>query len=321
VSSFAELVATHHPSAVCADGLGALMLNVGKRCDLTCTHCHQNAGPTRTEAMTDAVYERALALALAARPALVDITGGSPELHPRLAEMVTTISSSGIEIRVRTNLVSLLSAEASGLAELFADHGVGLLASFPSADRAAFEAQRGPGTFARALEALRMLNGLGYGGGGASPTGHPLRLDLAVNPSSAAAAPAVAVARDRLRTQLASLGLAFDDVVVIANVPVGRFAEALEADGALQPYLDQLRGRFNPDVLPVLGCRCGITVSWDGSLADCDFNLGAGIPCDDDAPQTIFDVELDAAGIASIARRRIRFGTHCLACAAGSGSS
>jgi radical SAM/Cys-rich protein len=321
VSTFAELVATHHPSASYADGLGVLMLNVGKRCDLRCAHCHQAAGPDRLEVMADAVCERALELALAARPDVIDITGGSPELYPRLAEMIRTLSDAGLATRVRTNLVSLLQPASAGLPALFAEHGVSILGSFPSAEREVFEAQRGTGTFEPALDALRMLNGLGYAVGGKSPKGHPLRLDLAVNVLSSEGASTTETERGRLRSALGALGIGFDDVVVIANVPVGRFADALEADGALQPYLDQLRESFNPDVLPVLGCRCGITVSWDGSFADCDFNLGAGIPCDDEAPQTIFDVEFDEAGIASIARRRIRFGTHCLACTSRAGSS
>ena len=304
-----------------ANGLGVLMLNVGKRCDLACAHCHQAAGPTRSEVMTDAVCDRALALALAARPTIVDITGGSPELYPRLAEMVTTLSDAGLEVRVRTNLVSLASPASAALPELFVRHGVKLMGSFPSADLVAFEAQRGPGTFEPALDALRTLNRLGYAVGGTSPNGRPLRLDLAVNPLSTEGTSATEAVRAQLHASLAELGVAFDDVVVIANVPVGRFAEALEADGALQPYLARLRGKFNPDVVPVLGCRCGVTVAWDGAFADCDYNLGAGIPCDDDAPQTVFDVEFDEAGVASIARRRIRFGAHCLACTAGAGSS
>jgi radical SAM/Cys-rich protein len=321
VSAFTELVAAHHPSAVYAEGLGVLMLNLGKRCDLACAHCHQSAGPDRLETMTDAVYERAFDLALAARPDVVDITGGSPELHPRLAEMIAALSDAGLAVRVRTNLVSLVRPTSTALPALFAEQGVRILGSFPSSQPEIFEAQRGAGTFEPAVAALRMLNAVGYGVGGTSPNGHPLQLDLAVNPPSTEGTPPADAERDRLRSALAEMDAYFDDVIVIANVPIGRFADALEADGTLQPYLEQLRGSFNPDVLPALGCRCGITVSWDGSFADCDFNLGAGIPCDDQAPQTVFDVEFDEAGIASIARRRIRFGTHCLACASYAGSS
>ncbi len=132
---------------------------------LGCTHCHQQAGPGRTEVMTDDVYERAVALALAARPQLVDITGGAPELYPRLAEMVATLTDAGLAVRVRTNLVSLGTPDKVWLAEFFAEKGVRLLASFPSADPAVFEAQRGPGTFERGL--------------GDAPSAEPARLRLA----------------------------------------------------------------------------------------------------------------------------------------------
>ena len=321
MTTFLELIASQCPSALRADGLGALMLNVGKRCDLACVHCYHDAGPARTEMMSDRVCDRALALALAARPQVVDFTGGAPELHPRLAEMVVTLSEAGLAVRVRTNLVSLLTPTSAGLPELFAENHVELLGSFPSADRPVFEAQRGSGSFELALEALRMLNRLGYGRGAAEHVERPLRLTLVVNPSGTERAPSADDAAAGLRSDLAPLGVAFDDVLVLANVPVGRFARMLESDGSMQPYIDELRGRFNPDVVPLLGCRCGITVSWDGSFADCDFNLGAGLSCDDGEPQSVFDVDFDEAGLASIATRRIRYGIHCLACTADAGSS
>jgi radical SAM/Cys-rich protein len=321
VTAFHELVATLNPEAVHAEGLGVLMLNLGKRCDLACVHCHQDAGPLRTETMTDSVCERAIELACAARPAIVDITGGAPELHPRIRNVVDALVAADLRVRVRTNLVSLLSPPARGVAHLFALRGVDLLASFPSADRAEFDAQRGAGSFDVALEALRMLNALGYGLEVADPGGRRLQLDLAVNPAGVEDAPTPAAARTSLKQQLGALGAAFHDVVVISNVPVGRFGRALEAQGALDPYLERLRSRFNPDVIEILGCRCGVTVSWDGTLADCDFNLGAGITCDESAPQSIFDVDFDERGIAAIAQRRIRYGQHCVACAAGAGSS
>jgi radical SAM/Cys-rich protein len=321
VSAFVDLVALHHPSAVFADGLGVLMVNVGRRCDLSCTHCHHDAGPDRTEAMTDEVWERVLTLAKAARPELVDLTGGAPELHPLLAEMVVALADAGLPVRVRTNLVALLEPTSVRLPETFAEHGVEILASFPSADRDVFDAQRGVGSFERSLEVLRLLNRIGYATGGQSRDRRPLHLNLAVNTAWTEDGPAGPDVESALRVGLGKLGISFDDVLVITNVPVGRFADALERGDGLQPYLDELRERFNPDVIPALGCRCGITVSWDGSFADCDFNLGAGLACDQNGPQTIFDVELDEAGLASLAHRRIRYGVHCLACAAGSGSS
>ncbi len=321
MSSFGELVELHHPEAATALTLRVVMLNVGRVCDLECTHCHQQAGPTRTEVMTPQVQDAAIALARAARPDLVDITGGAPELYPRLRELLDHLAQARLRVRVRTNLVALLDPRAQGLAELFARQGVALAASFPSADRDEFEAQRGLGSFDMALEALEQLNRLGYGTGSEPGSSRRLRLDLVVNPDGDAAPPSPQLARTRLTAGLARHGVTFDDVLVVTNTPVGRFAASLRERGEFDPFVERLRRKFEPATLPLLACRNGIAVGWDGTLADCDFNLGAGIGCADGVPRTIFDVDLGEAGIERIARRRISFGIHCLACSAGSGSS
>jgi hypothetical protein len=342
VPKFAERVLRVSADADRPERIESLMLNVGLRCDAACAHCHHACTAERTELMSRDTMLGAITLAEMLRPDLVDITGGEPEEYAALPELVTRMREAGLAVRVRTNLVALARPEHAELPELFADLGVQVLASLPGTSAAAIEAQRGSAWWESALAVLQRLTRLGYGagdagerggagsddGGGADSDGglggessaRRLILDLAYNPESGEIArPQAELARE-FREVLTPLGVRFDSLLAIGNVPVGRMRTQLRVDDRYAEYVAHLADEFNPDVVDALGCRHGIEVAWDGTLWDCDFNLAARTrPAA--GPLTLAEL-LGAADLdALLTTRRIGFGPHCYACTAAAGSS
>ncbi len=313
---FAERIESALPEAARAVRVDTLMLNVGLRCDLACAHCHQSSSPARSEVMPRETMLDALRLAGLLEPALIDITGGEPSLWPHLPETITLARAAGFAVRVRTNLVALARPECAHLSAFFAEHGASLLASLPGLNAQSVAEQRGA-AFEPSIGALRTLAVLGY----ASPDSS-LVLDLAYNPPFGELSRPEAVVTAEFRAALGPLGVRFNALRVITNVPAGRYAERLRASGEYASHVSMLAGAFNPAVVNDLACRYGVEVAWDGTLSDCDFNLGEGLRVAN-GPQTLADV-LDAADVAAaltaLATRRIAFGPHCYACTAGAGS-
>lgn len=307
MNEFESRISAVDPTALLATRVELLQLNLGLRCNLTCVHCHQSSSPERTEAMSGPIVEAALRTARRLRPALVDLTGGAPELHPDIRDIVASLRGMGLEVQVRTNLTVLLEPGCEDLPGLWAKHGVRLLASLASWDPRLVERQRGAGTFSSSIEALRRLNATGYG------TTDRLRLDLASNPAGAALPGPADEIESCFRRELNQRhGIRFDSLRVLTNMPIGRFSADLGA--GRQAYLDSLRAAFNPTTLQRLACRTSLVVAWDGALYDCDFNLGARLPVRGDR-RTVFDYD-DA-----LTTRQIAFGAHCYGCTAQAGSS
>ena len=308
MNEFESRLAAVDPTALCATTIEVLQVNLGLRCNLRCSHCHQSSSPERAEVMSDHTFGAVLELARAVRPALVDLTGGAPELHPRFREHVLELRRADLEVQVRTNLTLLLEPAHRDLPGLWAAQRVRLLASLPSSDPGPCERQRGPDVFGRCIGALRALNAVGYAGEG-GPT-----LDLAVNPDGPELPGPASSLEERFQRELQERhGVRFSSLRVLTNMPIGRFGGALGAGGK-QRYLDTLRAAFNPSTVPLLACRRSLTVAWDGRLFDCDFNLGAGLPARG-GPRDILEAD------ATLASRRISFGLHCFACTALAGSS
>jgi radical SAM/Cys-rich protein len=284
------------------------MVNIGLRCNMACAHCHQSSSPSRTEMMSRHDIERVVEIAREMRPALVDITGGAPELHPDLPFLIAELAGAGLSIQVRTNLTALLEPEADGLIDTLSANCVRILASLPGTSAEEIAPQRGD-AFTRSMEALRRLSAAGYG------QGEGLRLDIAVNPIDPELKQACEIEEEFRATLLHEAGVAFDELIVITNVPVGRYATTLGGDGGLGDYRQELRDAFNPDTIPELACRNTLDIAWDGTLSDCDFNLGAGLRVAEGVPGHISDFDVDA-----LSTRPIRFAEHCFACTAQSGS-
>ena len=289
-----------------------LQVNVGKRCNQACHHCHVDASPTRTEVMPDDVVDACLDV-LARTPELdtLDITGGAPELHSRFREMVGRGRALGRKVMVRHNLTIQFEPGFADLPRFFAEHGVEVVCSLPHYTEEATDRQRGRGVFARSIDGLRALNAVGYG---RKPG---LVLNLVSNPVGAFLPPAQAdLERDTRDWLLAHHGVVFDSLFTITNMPISRFAAWLRRAGNYDAYMARLEAAFNPSTVPGLMCRSLVSVGYDGRLYDCDFNQMLELGLEEGQPPTIFDFDRDR-----LSQRAVRTGEHCFGCTAGAGSS
>lgn len=288
-----------------------LQINVGKRCNQACLHCHVDAGPQRTESMSDMVMERVLLLAEQAQGLqVIDITGGAPEMHPRFRDLIERARDLVPRLINRCNLTILSEPGYGELGRFLAQHRVDVVASLPCYGAANVDAQRGRGVFERSLHGLRSLNALGYGRPGSG-----LQLDLVYNPAGPFLPPAQAGLEADYREQLAKVDVRFNRLLTLTNMPIHRFARSLRREGRHSEYMALLQRSFNPATVAGLMCRSQVSVSYDGRIYDCDFNQMLDLPAED-AP-SVFDV----ANLSELAGRAVRTDAHCLACTAGAGSS
>jgi len=295
-----------------ATGIEVLQINVGRKCNQTCRHCHVDAGPDRTEMMPPDVVEACLrVLAETAIPTL-DVTGGAPELHPDFRAIVERATALGRRVIDRCNLTVTRLPNYRWIPPFLAEQRVEVTASLPYFQSRQTDAQRGEGVFDESVEALRELNALGYGRPG---TG--LVLNLVTNPVGAFLPPDQRAAeRDWKRELGRRHGIVFDRLFTITNMPISRFLEHLEEKGQTEAYLTRLVQGFNPAAATGVMCRSTLSVAWDGTLHDCDFNQMLDLPLDASLPRDIR--EFDPARLGA---RRIALGPHCFGCTAGGGSS
>ena len=289
-----------------------LQVNVGRLCNMTCRHCHVDAGPDRREAMTRETFEDCLAVLRRTDIPTVDITGGAPELNPSFRWFVEQVRSLGRHVIDRCNLTILELPSQADLGSFLARHQVEVVASLPHYRPPLTDTQRGDGVFERSVSALRRLNALGYGDGQSG-----LVLDLVSNPVGAFLPGSQASLESEWKRELLRLhGVRFDRLFTITNMPIARYLEWLVETGNLEPYMERLASAFNPVAARGVMCRNTISVGWDGRLHDCDFNQMLDLGLDATAPVHVRDFD-DAA----LARRRILTGRHCYGCTAGAGSS
>ena len=294
-----------------ANAVGTLQVNLGKRCNQACRHCHVDAGPARTESMSDASIERVKAILTEHRIPVLDLTGGAPELHPRFRELVLHGRALGLTVIARHNLTVMFEPGHGDLPEFFAAHGVALFCSLPHYTQDGNDRQRGGGVFEASIRALRRLNQVGYGTGRSE-----LPLTLVHNPLGAFLPGSQRDLERDFRDALGrEHGVTFDRLVTLANMPIARFAAWLDRSAQLDGYLDRLEQRFNPATVAGLMCRGMVSVSWEGRLFDCDFNQML------DLPVLTPDRSLDGFAPDALRGRPIATGAHCVGCTAGSGSS
>jgi radical SAM/Cys-rich protein len=289
-----------------------LQINVGKRCNQRCEHCHVNASPDRTEIMNAKTADRILDL-LAQSPQLeiIDITGGAPELNPNFRKIVTTANSMNKTIIDRTNLTVFFEQHQKDTPQFLADNGVQVYASLPCYTKENVDEQRGKGTFDKSIRALQFLNKLGYGN---SETN--LVLNLIYNPIGAYLPGAQLQLEHEYKIHLREdFNIEFNQLLTITNMPIARFASFLKQRGELQKYMQLLVDNFNPDVATDVMCSQLISISWDGHIYDCDFNQMLEIPLAGKST-TIWDIN----NIAELSSN-ICFANHCYGCTAGEGSS
>ncbi len=295
-------------------GTSILQVNMGKMCNQTCKHCHVDAGPDRKEIMTRETMQLCLdALAYSPQITTVDLTGGAPEMNPDFRWFVEELYTLGRQVIVRCNLTIILANKKYyDLPEFFKAHGVHVVSSLPYFQASRTDAQRGDGVFEKSIEALQLLNAVGYG-----MPGSGLQLDLVYNPSGAFMPGSQASLEAEFKRRLkGGYNIAFNSLFAITNLPVSRFLDYLVQSGNYDSYMHKLIEAFNPVAAEGVMCRNTVSVGWDGFLYDCDFNQMLELKVAKGAPQHIS--EFNAA---ALDQRNIVLNQHCYGCTAGAGSS
>lgn len=290
-----------------------LQVNVGKMCNQTCAHCHVDAGPDRDEIMTRETMQLCLEAIRESNVSKVDITGGAPEMNPHFRWFVEETSKLGRQTIVRSNLTILtVNNKYRTLPQFFADHKAIIVSSLPCYTAENTDKQRGSGVFARSIEALQMLNAVGYG-----QEGSGLELNLVYNPLGAfLPPPQEKLKSDYQRVLKEQFGVVFNDLYCITNMPISRFLDYLLRLGQYEEYMQTLVDAFNPAAAAGVMCRHTISVGWEGTLYDCDFNQMLELEVEADAPKHIRDFDVH-----KLEKRKIILNQHCYGCTAGAGST
>jgi radical SAM/Cys-rich protein len=315
MNRFAEKLSEHSVSLRRASP-EILQVNVGKLCNLTCVHCHVNAGPKRKEIMTRETIDRIINWLANTEIPTVDLTGGAPEMIPDFRYFIERVKElpPSRHIIDRCNLTILLEPSYEALAEFLSARKVEIIASMPCYSAENVNAQRGEGVFEASIAALQLLNSLGYG------TDPDLRLHLVYNPVAAFLPPSQEELEIDYKRELKEhFGIVFNKLYALTNLPIGRFASYLRRNNQLDVYMQLLVDAFNPATIDGLMCRNTISVGWRGEVYDCDFNQQLGMQWSGDRgskPLFLWDIDPD-----SLENREIMTGDHCFGCTAGAGSS
>ena len=290
--------------------LEILQVNLGYLCNLSCTHCHVNAGPKRTESMAKATIDEVLAFIGHHAVHTLDLTGGAPEMNPHFRYLVTQAVKRGLKVIDRCNLVILLEQGFQDIAGFLADNQVEIVASLPCYLQENVDKQRGKGTFNASIKALQLLNKLGYG---LADTG--LQLNLVFNPQGATLPPEQQGLELSYKQHLhAHYGIVFNHLFAMTNLPVQRFGSVLLSSGRFDDYLQLLKDNFHAANLDKVMCKNTLSVDWQGFVYDCDFNQMLHIPLGGKQKIQLAQVsELTGEAIATL--------QHCYGCTAGQGSS
>ncbi|HHO74913.1 MAG TPA: radical SAM/Cys-rich domain protein [Deltaproteobacteria bacterium] len=299
-------------SPIRADSIDILQVNVGKRCNLSCRHCHVEAGPDRPEIMKSEVFDACLGVLRKHPISTIDITGGAPEMNPELPWFIKDAAKLERRLMIRSNLVILLENSYENFIDLYADNRVEIIASLPDYHESRVNRQRGNGIFERILEVIHLLNERGYG-----KPDSGLVLDLVYNPVGTYLPGSQQALEHEYKTRLKNEhGVVFNTLYCLVNSPVGRYLDYLVRSENFEDYMHALNTSFNPSNIQCLMCRNTLSVGWDGRLYDCDFNqmLDLTVACPSSKHIHEFDFE-------RLSKREIVLGNHCFSCTAGAGSS
>jgi len=291
-----------------------LQVNLGYKCNQSCLHCHVNAGPTRTEAMSRETVFEVIAYLKSAGIGTLDLTGGAPELNPHFRLLVKAARDIGVRVMDRCNLTILHEPGQDDLADFLRDNGVDIVASLPCYLEDNVDRQRGKGVFDGSIRALQLLNSKGYG-----KPDSPLKLSLVYNPQGPVLPPAQGPLEVDYRKHLGEkFGIAFSELYVLTNMPIQRFGSTLISKGNFAHYMDLLKNAYQPANLQSVMCRSLLSVDYQGYLYDCDFNQMLGLPLQWKNKARTHLRELMGADIAN---NPIVVKDHCYGCTAGQGSS
>ena len=307
-----KIIKTKFPE-IKRDYLETLQINIGYKCNQKCSHCHVDAGPNRTEMMSDEIINLIPKVIKANNIKMLDITGGAPELHPKFKDLVTEVRSLNVEVMDRCNLTILTESGHENLASFLSSNKVQITASLPCYLKENVDKQRGNGVFEKSILALRKLNSYGYG-----IKGNDLILNLVYNPSGPQLPPSQKELEDKYRSELKErYGIFFSNLFVLANMPINRYEKYLNIIGKLKEYNQLLKDNHNSRNLNSVMCKSTLSVDWKGYLYDCDFNQQLGMRKKGDIKH-LDDLLIP---LVSLKNNPIAIGNHCFGCTAGAGSS
>lgn len=291
-------------------GIDILQVNLGMVCNQACTHCHYNAGPSRTESMSAETCRKVLDFFTLSNIPTIELTGGAPELNPNFKDIVRRARSVNRDIVVRSNLTVLFEDGMEGLAQFLASNRVELVCSLPCYLEENVDGQRGRGVYEKSIAALKMLNKLGYG-----LEGTGLMLYLVYNPAGPFLPGDQIALEGAYRQNLQDMhGIKFSHLYAITNMPLGRFEQKLKTSGAYDDYKTLLKSSSNIGLLANAMCRNLASIGWDGRVYDCDFNQALSMPINNSRKLWEFTLE-------ELLDKDIKLADHCYGCIAGSGSS
>ncbi len=300
--------------AITRNALEILQVNLGYLCNLSCTHCHVNAGPKRTELMDHATVDLVLDFINRTGIHTLDLTGGAPEMNPHFNYLVQQARAMNVNVIDRCNLVILEEPGYEELAGFLADNQVEITASLPCYLEDNVDKQRGKGTFAASLSALKKLNRLGYG-----QPDQPLQLNLVFNPQGLNLPPEQQALEKAYKEHLQEhYGIVFNKLFTITNLPIQRFGSMLISKGLFNDYMQLLKDNHRPENLAGVMCRNTISVDWQGFVYDCDFNQMLQLPLGKNPDQKTHLRDLIDQSLTGSA---INVRQHCYGCTAGQGSS
>jgi len=292
-----------------------LQVNLGRYCNLACIHCHVEAGPTRNEMMSRQNIDAVLRFLASTEIPTLDITGGAPELHPDFDYLVESARKLGRHVMDRCNLTVIFEPEKDYLPEFFKRQNVELVCSLPCYSEENVDKQRGKGTFDLSIRALQIFNQIGYG-----QPDSDLVLNLVYNPVG----PHLPPPQDKLEQDYKRIlndqfGIVFNHLYCLSNMPITRYETHLRLRGEYDRYMELLADNFNAGTLNQVMCRYLISVGWEGSIYDCDFNQMLGLSLRDARGEAL-NIE-SLTSLDQVCERSVTIGDHCYACTAGSGSS
>lgn len=292
--------------------LDTFQINLGKMCNQVCNHCHVDAGPDRKEIMTLETMEQCLDALDRTNCSTVDLTGGAPEMNPNFRWFVEQLTAKGKEIIVRCNLTIIVANKKyNDLPEFFKKHKVQLISSLPCYTADNTDSQRGNGVFEQSIQALKMLNKVGYG-----TNDSELILNLVFNPSGPnLPGDQMKLEQDYKRVLKSDFDIEFNNLFTITNLPISRYLQYLVASNNYEAYMEKLVNAYNPLAAEAVMCRNSISVGWDGFLFDCDFNQML------DLKVAVQGKHITKFNLEEIQNREVIVNQHCYGCTAGAGSS
>ncbi|MDA9683323.1 arsenosugar biosynthesis radical SAM protein ArsS [Prochlorococcus sp. AH-736-P10] len=289
-----------------------LQINIGYRCNQACKHCHVNSSPLRTEKMSNEMISLIPKIIEKYKIKTLDITGGAPELHPKFKNLITSLNTKEVDIIDRCNLTIFFEEGYEDLPQFLAKNKVIVTASLPCYEKNNVDLQRGFGVFEKSINAIKILNDLGYG-----KKENGLQLNLVYNPVSPILPPSQEILeKDYKKILFEKYNIVFNNLYTITNMPINRYEESLRREGKLNTYYKLLKENFNEKNLENLMCKKTISVNWLGEIYDCDFNQQINFR-ENKGPKTLFDL-LDESFTFDYG---VAVKEHCFACTAGAGSS